>query len=66
MSKSKAIMHTWASKSPILGFRGGNTVHKRILKFVLYYIRFHLQGGGFPPLSFPYAHVWLEFYKSNF
>ncbi len=41
-----SLTHTWASKSPILGFRGGNTVHKRILKFVLYYIRFHLNSGG--------------------
>ena len=44
------IHHTWASKIPILGFRGGNTVHKEILEFVLYYIRFDLQGGDFPPL----------------
>ncbi len=30
------------------GLQGGNTVHKRILEFVLYYIRFDLQGRGFP------------------
>ncbi len=50
--------HTWASKIPILGFRGGNTVHEGILEFVLYYIRFDLQGGDFPPpVPPPYAHV---------
>ncbi len=45
----KGNIHTWASKSPILGFRGGNTVHKGILEFLLYYIRFDLQGGISPP-----------------
>ena len=31
------------------GLQGGNTVHKRILEFILYYIRFDLQGGDSPP-----------------
>ncbi len=31
------------------GLQGGNTVHKEILEFVLYYIRFHLQGGIWAP-----------------
>ncbi len=31
------------------GLQGGNTVHKGILEFVLYYIRFDLQGGGVCP-----------------
>ncbi len=39
------------------GLQGKNTVHKGILEFVLYYIRFDLQGGDFTPLSPPYAHV---------
>ncbi len=47
------LAHTWASKSPILGFRGGDTVHKEILEFVLYYIRFDLQGGYSPPALSP-------------
>ncbi len=39
------------------GLQGGDTIHKGILEFVLYYIRFDLQGGGFPPLSPPNAHL---------
>ncbi len=35
--------------------QGGDTVHKEILELVLYYIRFDLQGGDFPPCPPPYA-----------
>ncbi len=38
------------------GLQGGNTVHKEILEFVLYYIRFDLQGGGCPPPTPTYAY----------
>ncbi len=38
--------HTWASKSPIIGFRGEHSVHKGILAFIFYYIGFDLRGGG--------------------
>ena len=60
--KILAEVHTWASKRPILGFRGGNTVHKGILEFVLYYIRFDPPTPTYAEVAFQGGHTFVQLY----